>query len=131
MEDRQLKLKLSWINIFNLSGALYGWHQSHSWEGAAWGFAVGTVGPPLFILCCFLGAFAAVKLVDNWPMPKVRISDDISTSTEDPEKRWEQEYAKHCLDNNLPNELRTCVKQDLYYAEAESISRTTSGGGPG
>ena len=128
MSDREVKLKFGWFNIFNLGGALYGWCHTHTWEGVAWGYVGGTVLPPLIILGTVLFCLVGAKMIDALPAPKVRIADDV---TEDQSARWEREYSQHCRENNLPNELRTCVRQDLYYAEAESISRTTSGGGPG
>lgn len=136
MADREVKLKLGWFNIFNVGGALYGWHTTHTWEGAAWGFGVWTILPPLFIFCCFVGALVACKLVDNWPVPKVRVAEDIGLRDgESQQQRWEREYAEHCRTANLPNELAPAPIHGDYEFTTSSTSDTgsyyTSGGGPG
>lgn len=142
--EREVKLKLGWFNIFNLGGALYGWHSTHTWEGVAWGFGVWTILPPLFLFCCFAGALVACKLVDNWPMPKVRVAEQVRIETD--EQRWMREYAEHCKATNVPNELAQTyreisaapIRQESDFDNTASSSSDTSsayyytsGGGPG
>lgn len=89
----------------------------------------------MFLMVCFSGALLATKIVDNWPMPKVRIEEQLYRVEETQEARWEREYSQHCREHNLPNELQTCKRQELYYAEAStpprSSGRGTGSAGPG
>lgn len=134
MQDKQVKLKLGWFNIFNVGGALYGWHLSHTWEGAAWGYAGGTLLPIGFVLSVFLCIclLNVVEGISSSVRTRYRVATE-SQRIETDEERWVREYAEHCKAEGLPNELQESYREMAapIHGDYEFIRHTTSGGGPG
>ena len=132
MSDREVKFKLGWFNIFNLGGALYGWHLSHTWEGAACGFAGGTLFPFAFLLLVFLCIclLKAAEGISEAVGTRYRIATE-SQRIETDEERWSREYAEHCAEHGLPNELGQNYRRLNAYDDSTTSHHYTSGSGPG
>lgn len=128
MTEKKIEAKFQLFNILNLSTAAYGWFHTHTFSGAFWGWAFGTVGVPLLfmaiILAVVFGSRALTAIADALPAPKVRVAEDIGLRDgESQEARWNREYAEHCKAHGLKNELPESAP---IHRESDSFDNTTS-----
>lgn len=143
MADREVKLKLGWLNIFNLGGALLGWMHGHTWEDSAVGFLVGSAAPFVVIFGILVVALVVVKggeLIADAIPTRARIAQAFREETQD--ERWNREYAEHCKAAGVPNELQTNyrvaasapIRQEPeadFIVERPDYNSYTSSSGPG
>lgn len=107
-EQDGLKIKMGYLNPFTVGGALIGYWQEHTWQGAAWGFGAGLL-VPFFLLCLFAAGLCVSSAVSSFHFqkpPRIRVEvPQVTPMTY--QQEWEEAYRQYVAANNLPDELGT------------------------
>jgi hypothetical protein len=104
MSEQGTNIKMGYLNPFTVGGALIGYWQEHTWQGAAWGFGAGLF-VPFFLLCLFAAGLSVGSLLVR-TSPRIRV-DPPSYIPLTHQEQWEEAYRTYVADNNLPDELST------------------------